>query len=201
MRRDCFAEYLDAQHVGNDLFGLPVEVWVHEGGVVVAAHHVAEGREAFLDTLYLDRVGESVAQVLQLLVRSGRRQQKPVLVAAAQAPNDPVAANGGVHQRDHALQLLLERRVKVLGAANGHEAVRVGQFGKDADVVGVFELRARRHKEKTFSQFSNLQFLKLCTSRQTIQVELAFGIEVHSRTGTGIKTQLLLHETAPHCAA
>jgi hypothetical protein len=40
--RDRLPEHLDAEDVGDYFLGLALDVWVHEGDVVVAADYVAE---------------------------------------------------------------------------------------------------------------------------------------------------------------
>mmetsp|Transcript_16423 Transcript_16423/g.38976 ORF Transcript_16423/g.38976 Transcript_16423/m.38976 type:complete len:225 (+) Transcript_16423:54-728(+) len=67
---DRLAEDLHAEDVGYELLGLPVHVRMDERHVVVAGNAVAERREPLLDALYDDLVGEAVADVLELLVRS-----------------------------------------------------------------------------------------------------------------------------------
>lgn len=39
---DCLPEYLNFENVGNDLFGLAINVWMDEGNVVVACDHIPE---------------------------------------------------------------------------------------------------------------------------------------------------------------
>jgi hypothetical protein len=66
---DGLSEDLDLEDVGDDFLSLPVDVWVHEGDVVVSGDDVAECRETLFDALNGDGVREGVAQVLELLVR------------------------------------------------------------------------------------------------------------------------------------
>lgn len=68
VRGDSLAEHLDAEGIGNDLLGFALEVWVHEGDVIVGADYVAEGGEAFFDSLDGDGGGEGVADVGHFLV-------------------------------------------------------------------------------------------------------------------------------------
>ncbi len=65
-------EDLHLEHVGQDLLRLPVQVGVHQGHVVVAGHHVAQGRQALLHALDADAVGEGVADLLELLREEGK---------------------------------------------------------------------------------------------------------------------------------
>ena len=91
---DRLAKHFDAEHVGDDLLRLLVEVGVHERDIVVACNAVAKRRQALLDATNLDIVGQRVAQVLQLLVGGGGRHQETILVAwrqrAAQLENQNV---------------------------------------------------------------------------------------------------------------
>ena len=48
-----FAENTNLEDVCEDLFGLPVEVGVDEGHVIVACYHVPKGRQSLLHTLDL----------------------------------------------------------------------------------------------------------------------------------------------------
>jgi hypothetical protein len=41
---DCLPEDFDLQHVGNNLLGFAINVWMYEGDVVVARDDVSEGR-------------------------------------------------------------------------------------------------------------------------------------------------------------
>ena len=75
------AKYFDAERVGDDLFGFAFEIRVHQGDVVVAADHVAEGGEALLDSRDCDGGGEGVAQVLEFLVGCGGGDEEAFAVA------------------------------------------------------------------------------------------------------------------------
>jgi hypothetical protein len=110
--RNGLSEHLDAEHVGDDLFRLALEVWVHEGDVVVGADDVAEGGEALFDALDLDAVGDAVSQVLQLLVGRRGRDQQAFAVAGGQAADDAGAGDGGVADGDHILELGFEDAVE-----------------------------------------------------------------------------------------
>lgn len=137
------AEDLDAQHVGNDLLRLALEIRMHQRDVIVGRNDVSEGRQALLDALDTHRVGQRVAQVLQLLVRGGRGHQQALAVAGGEAADDACAGNGGAHDGDDVLQLGLEDTgvvmldfvvfwwftqsaslpVKVLAGAKSHQGV------------------------------------------------------------------------------
>ena len=64
-------EDLDAQDVRNDLLRLPLNVWVHQRHVVVAADDVSQGGQALFYPLDLHRVGNGVSQMLEFLVGGG----------------------------------------------------------------------------------------------------------------------------------
>ncbi len=138
--RDRLAEHLYLEHVRDDLLRLAIDVGVHKRDVVVARDDVAERGEALLDALQRDRVRERVAHVLQLLVRRRRGHEQAVAVAGGETADDARAADGGVHDGQDVAELGLEGRVEVGAALDGDEAVRVGEFGEDPDVVVVFEL-------------------------------------------------------------
>lgn len=55
---NSLTEHLDAQHVGYDLLRLALQVRVNQGDVVVADYHVPEGRQALLDALDPDLIGQ-----------------------------------------------------------------------------------------------------------------------------------------------
>lgn len=78
---DGLAEDLDAQRVGDDLFGLALQVWVDEGDVVVGADDVAEGGEPFFDSLDGDGGGEGVADVGEFLVGGGGGEEEAFAVS------------------------------------------------------------------------------------------------------------------------
>jgi hypothetical protein len=78
---DGLAEDLDAERVGDDLFGLALEVRVDEGDVVVAADDVAEGGEALFDSLDSYGGGKGVAQVEEFLVCGGGGDEEAFAVS------------------------------------------------------------------------------------------------------------------------
>lgn len=45
---DCLPEDFDLQHVGNDLLGFAINVWVYESDVVVTRDDISEGRQSLL---------------------------------------------------------------------------------------------------------------------------------------------------------
>lgn len=60
--------------------------------------------------------------------------------------DDAAAGDGGVHHRDGPEELPLEDAVEVLGAADSHEAVGVGELGEAAQLVVVLEAGADGHR-------------------------------------------------------
>jgi hypothetical protein len=80
---DGLAEDLDAESVGDDLLRFALQVWVHEGDVIVSADDVAEGGEAFFDALDLHARGEGVADVGEFLVRRRGREEEAFAVAVS----------------------------------------------------------------------------------------------------------------------
>jgi hypothetical protein len=137
---DSLTEHLDLEDIRDYLLRLAVDVGVHERDVVVARDNVAERGEAFFDTLKRDSVWEGVAEVLQLLVCRRRRHEEPMAVASGETADDARATDGGVHDGDDLAELRLERGVEVGATLNGDEAVRVCEFGENADIAAVFEL-------------------------------------------------------------
>ena len=71
-------------------------------------YNIAQGREPLLDPLDLDRVWETVPDLLQLLVRGGAGHEEAVSVAGRHPAQDPAAGDGGIHHRDYVLQLRLK---------------------------------------------------------------------------------------------
>lgn len=59
--------------------------------------------------------------------------------------DDAAAGDGGVHHRDGPEQLPLEHAVEVLGAADSHQAVGVGELGEAAQLVVVLEAGTDGH--------------------------------------------------------
>jgi hypothetical protein len=137
---DSLTEDLHLEDICDYLLRLAVDVGVHERDVVVARDNVAERGEAFFDTLKRDGVWESIAEMLQLLVRRRRRHEEPMSVASGETADDARTADGGVHDGDDLAELRLERGVEVGATLNGDEAVRVCEFGENADIAAVFEL-------------------------------------------------------------
>ena len=63
-------------------------------------------------------------------------------VARGETPDDARAGDGGVYDGDHIAEICLEGGIEVGAASEGDEAVRIREFGEDADVAAVLELDA-----------------------------------------------------------
>lgn len=133
-------ENLYLKDIGDDLLGFAVDIGVDKSDVVVASNDVAQGRKTLFDPLDGHLVGKRIANVLQLLVGGGTGHEETVPVASGETSNNPRSSNGSVHDRNDVRQFALKDAVKVLGATDGNEAVRVCQLGEDSNVVAVFEL-------------------------------------------------------------
>ena len=117
-----------------------------EGHVVVAADAVAEGGQFFLDPDDLDGFGEGVADVAEFVVSGVVGDKESLLVAGGGPADDPGAADGGLDHGDEGAEFALEDGVEVVGASRCDEAVAVGKFGEDTDVVGILILYSVRHE-------------------------------------------------------
>ena len=175
---DCLPKDFHAQHVCDDVLGFPVNVRVHQRHVVVGHDAVAESRQALLDALHHDAVGQRIPQVQQLPIRARARHQQPLAVPHRHAAHEAAAGNGSVHHGDVVRQLLLKHAVKVLAAPNGHQRIAVGEVGKHAHLVAVLKLRAARHvaspwlggagsRESAGGCF-DLSCYETCTTAQTV---------------------------------
>jgi hypothetical protein len=142
---DTSTESLNFENVTNDLFSFARKIGVDESDVIVAADAVAEGREALFDALDLDGVGERVADVLKFLISGDGRNDQTVLVASDEATDGAGLANGGMNDGNVISELLLEDGVKVLRSTESAEAISVGEFGEDTDIVGRFEAGTESH--------------------------------------------------------
>lgn len=142
---DGLAEDLDTEDIAYQLLGLPVDVRVDKGNVVVAADDVTERGESLLDSLDLDGVWQTVSQVLQLLVSGLGRDEQTSTVTGGHSADDTGTSDGGVSDWDRVTELGLEGGVEVLGAANSDQTVGVGQLGEDTDLVRVLKLGPGSH--------------------------------------------------------
>ena len=96
--RDGLAEDLDTEHVGDELFGLTLEVRVDEGDVVVGAYDVAEGGEALVDALDEHGGGEGGADVGEFLVGGGGGEEEAFAVAGVVGDGSVCGLGGGGRQ-------------------------------------------------------------------------------------------------------
>ena len=85
---------------------------MHKRDIVVAGNNVAERRETLLDTLDDNAVGESVANVLELLVGRAGRHKEAIAVSACQTANDTDGADGRVDDGDAIGKLALKDTVE-----------------------------------------------------------------------------------------
>lgn len=101
--------------------------------MVIAANDIAECREPLLDTLDLDFVRDTVAQVLELLVGGAGRDEKTFAVSGGQTTDNAGASDGCVADGYYVLQFSFEDGVEVLRCADGNESVAVGESREDTD--------------------------------------------------------------------
>lgn len=108
VRRDGLAEDFNAEHVGNDLFRLPVNVGMDEGHVIVASDHIAQCRETLLDALNYDLIGKRVLDVHELLVCGCVGKKQSVLVANSKPADDTATCDCSPNDGDVVLEFALE---------------------------------------------------------------------------------------------
>lgn len=140
-------EGLHLEGVTNNFLGFLAQVGVEESDVIVGDDAVSKSREALLDALELDRVGERVAKVLKLLIGGDGRDYEAVTVSDAKTANNARAANGGVNNGDMVSELLLENGVEVLAGTRGNKAVSVRDAGEDTDVIRGLEAGTEGHRD------------------------------------------------------
>lgn len=98
---------------------------MHQRNVVITANDIPQCTQSLLYPLDLNRIGECIPQVLQLLVRSRCRDQQTILVADGQTADDAGAGDGGMADGDDVLEFGLEDGVEVLRGADGNDGVGV----------------------------------------------------------------------------
>ena len=118
---------------------------MNKGNVVVAADDVAECRESFLDTLDLNAVRQTVPEMLKFLVGGLCGDEESAAVACSHAADDTSACDSGVGDGNGVSQLSFKGGIEVLRPTQRHEAVGIGELGKDTDFIGVFELCSGGH--------------------------------------------------------
>jgi hypothetical protein len=109
--RNRLPEDLDAQRIRYYLLRLALDVRVYERDVVVAAYYVSERGQALFYPLDLDAVWYRVAQVLELLVGRGGRDEKAALVAGGQAADYSRTGDCGVADGNDVLEFGFEDTV------------------------------------------------------------------------------------------
>jgi hypothetical protein len=78
--RDRLAEDLNLEYICDDLFRLAVDIRVDECDIVIACNNVSKRGETLLNPLNRNGVRQGVAQVLELLVGCGGRDEEAVPV-------------------------------------------------------------------------------------------------------------------------
>lgn len=111
---------------------------MHERNVVVRCNAVAKRTKTLLHALYGHCIGKTVANVLKFLVCRGVGDQEAIFVAYCDTADKAATRNRAPHDRNVVCKLCLEDTEKVLGSIDASEAIRIGQFGKDADLVTAF---------------------------------------------------------------
>lgn len=71
--------------------------------------------------------------------------KQSLLVSSSGPSNNASATNRGLDDRNERAELALENTVEVVRTAGCDEAVSVGEFSKDSDVVGVLVLYSVGH--------------------------------------------------------
>lgn len=61
---------LNPRWVGSHLLRLPLQIRMHKGNMIIATNHIPQRTQSLLYPLDLDRIGEGIPQMLQLLIRS-----------------------------------------------------------------------------------------------------------------------------------
>ena len=80
-------------------------------------------------------------------VVSGVVGDKQSLLVAGSGPADnPGAADGSLNHGDEGAEFALEDGVEVVGASRCDEAVAVGKFEKNTDIIGILILYPVRHE-------------------------------------------------------
>ena len=72
--------------------------------------------------------------------------KQSLLVSGGGPANNPSASDGGLDDGDEGAEFALEDGVEVVGASSCNEAVAVGKFGKDTNIVGILILYPVRHE-------------------------------------------------------
>ena len=65
---DSMTKYLHFEHVSNDLLRFFVQVGMHKSYIVIASDHVSQRGQTLFDSFYFNGIGQTVTQMLQLLV-------------------------------------------------------------------------------------------------------------------------------------
>lgn len=102
------SEDFDLEHIRDDFFCFPIDIWMHEGNIVVACNDVSERGETFFDSLDGYCVGEGVSDVLEFLVGCGGGDEEAMSVAYADIPLF-IMSSREKKKRERTYQLLADR--------------------------------------------------------------------------------------------
>lgn len=81
----------------------------------------------------------------ELVVSGVVGDEQSLLVSGSGPSDDASATNSGLDDGNEGAELTLENTVEVVGAPSCDQAVAIGEFGEDADVVGVLVLYSVGH--------------------------------------------------------
>lgn len=107
-------EYLYAEDVAYDVLSLPIDIGMDEGDVIVTRDDVPQCRQAFLDALYHDGIGEGIAQVRELDVGGGIRDEQSATIARGRPADETTAGDGRVYYRYVRTQFGFEYGIEIL---------------------------------------------------------------------------------------
>lgn len=82
----------------------------------------------------------------QFVVSGVVGDEEALFVAGGGSSDDASASDGGLDDGDEGAKFAFEDGVEVVGSTCGDEAVAIGEFAEDADVVGVFVLYSVGHQ-------------------------------------------------------
>jgi hypothetical protein len=98
---------------------------MHERNMVITTDNISQSTKSLLYPLDLDRIGESVSQMLQFLIGSRCRHKQTILVSHGQTADNSGSGDRGVADGDDVLEFGLEDGVEVLRGADGDDGVGV----------------------------------------------------------------------------
>ena len=71
--------------------------------------------------------------------------KETLFVAGCGSSHNSGSSDGGLDDGDEGAELTFEDGVEVVGSSCGYEAVSVGEFGEDSDIIGIFVLYSVCH--------------------------------------------------------